>query len=95
MAIVRDMRERKAAPRQRRSFMPPHEFVRLRKSILHVTQKVLAEEMISPQTGEPVSNFTLCRWERGMSPVPLWAARRLRALAQVAASQDAVQSENE
>ena len=76
---IKEMREKKA----RRAFMTPQEFQRLRETVLCVTQPALAEVMQSPLTGEPVSRYTVCRWERGITPVPLWAARRLRRMVEV------------
>src|SRR3972149_236730 len=76
MEAVRQKRVREP----RRSFMAPDEVVRLRTQVIRATQESLAEELVRPDTGESVSKYTLCRWERGRLAVPLWAARRLRAL---------------
>jgi len=94
--VVKAMREKVPKPKVvRRSFMPPREFTRMRSDVLRVTQRALADEMIHPETGEPITNFTICRWERGTSPVPLWAARRLKALAAIATSQVYVPTDEE
>lgn len=87
---VRTMRRRRIrTPREpHRSFMAPEEVIRLRTEIIKTTQEALAGEMLRPDTGEPVSKYTLCRWERGRLAVPLWAARRIRALAVLARDHD-------
>jgi len=88
VSLVEGMRESKIERAPRRSFMHPDEVRRLRRMVIRVTQQKLAEQMLKPESGEPVSNIAVCRWERGMRPVPLWAARRLRHLAEVAAKHD-------
>lgn len=65
--------------------MRPSEFRRTREVVLHVKQESLAGKIINPSTGAPVSTATVCRWETGQRPIPLWVARRMRALANAAA----------
>lgn len=81
--VLKSMRKKNVRA-ERRSFLPPLEFKRLRTDILMVSQQSLANHLINPVTGEPVVTATICRWERGVASVPLWAARRLRHLAEVA-----------
>lgn len=64
-----------------RSFMHPDEMRSLRMNVLHVSQRELATQMISPFNGYPIAHYTVCKWERALIPVPLWAARRMRELA--------------
>ena len=87
--VLKEMREPPKVERpQRRSFMHPDELRRLRCNVIRATQKALAEQLLSPESGEPVSNFTVCRWEAGARPVPLWAARRIRNIAEIASRHD-------
>ena len=85
---VKSMRTRKRPREPNRSFMAAEEVARLRTEIIRVTQDALASELVRPDTGAPISKFTLCRWERGKLAVPLWAARRIRLLAQSARNHD-------
>jgi len=86
---IREMRD---APRRglrpRRSFMKHSEVRKIRTQILRATQQKLAEQLVDPATGAPVSRYLVCKWERGERPVPLWAARHLAALAQAAREHD-------
>jgi hypothetical protein len=85
---VRAMRKRRAPREPHRSFMAAAEVVRLRTEVIRTTQEALAAELVRPDNGQPVSKYTLCRWERGHLAVPLWAARRIKALAVVAHQHD-------
>lgn len=88
---VQEMRGRDTpAPR---SFMTASEMRTVRATVLRVTQGKLAEQLIKPTTGAPVTASIVCRWELGERPVPLWAARRIRDLAEAARRYDAKRSE--
>ena len=86
---IREMRQKAPPGRQpRRSFMKHTELRRLRQEVLRVTQKKLAEQLIDPSTGQPVSEPLVCRWENGDRAVPLWAARYIAALSEAAREHD-------
>jgi hypothetical protein len=78
--LVREMRIKSKPRISRRAFMRPSEFRRVRETILIVRQDTLAENLINPSTGQPVSGAAICRWETGQRPIPLWVARRMKAL---------------
>lgn len=84
---VEGMRSVKAKP-PKRSFMAPNELRTLRTTVLRVTQKMLAEQMIHPDDGLPVAQVRISEWEGGTRCVPLWAARRIRELAECAKRYD-------
>jgi hypothetical protein len=84
---VEEMRSRDVpAPR---SFMTAAELRVIRFQTLRVTQGKLAEQLIKPTTGQPITAGLISRWEAGVRPVPLWAARRIRDLAEAARRYDA------
>ena len=86
---IREMRQQASPGRQpRRSFMKHEEVRGLRLNVLRVTQVKLAEQLIDPSTGMPVSAHLVCKWERGERAVPLWAARHIAALAEAARAHD-------
>ena len=68
----------------RHTFMEASELRRIRVSVIRVERRMLAEQLIRPDTGEPVEATTIGSWERGKRPIPLWAARRIKDLAEVA-----------
>ena len=73
----------------RRSFMGAGELVRLRLLVLRATQEQVAGELVDPCTGLPLTRNALSHYERGLRPVPLWVARRVRDLAEAARAFDA------
>ena len=73
----------------RREFMSAGELVNLRTEVLRVTQDRLVEQLISPSTGVPIKRAAVSLWEKGRRPIPLWAARRIRNLAEAARRYDA------
>lgn len=85
---IREMRKPPRGRQPRRSFMKCTELRRTRTDTLRVTQQKLAEQMIDPATGMPVSENLVCKWERGERAVPLWAARHVSLLAQAAREHD-------
>ena len=85
---VEEMR-REPATTAPRSFMTPPELRTTRMNVLRVTQSRLSEQLIKPDTGLPVTTGTVCFWESGLRPIPLWAARRVRDLAEAARRYDA------
>ena len=86
---IRGMRERVGQGRKpRRSFMKNTEVRDIRTDVLRVTQEKLAEQLIDPVTGMPISRSLIVRWEMGDRAVPLWAARHLLALAEAAREHD-------
>lgn len=66
----------------RRSFMSGNELLDIRHNVLNVTQEALAELVENPSTGDPITTATISRWENESLSVPLWAAKRLRELAE-------------
>lgn len=74
--------------RRKRSFMTPSELRLLRNTAIKVTQSQLASELINPDEGLPIKQSQVCAWETGARRVPLWAARRVRELAEVARKYD-------
>jgi hypothetical protein len=68
--------------------MTPAEARNLRVGAIRATQQQIADQIVSPNTGEPVSGAWICRMERGQRSVPLWMARRLRRLAELARKHD-------
>lgn len=78
---------RSKTPRSRavqRTFMEASELRLLRTTVMRVNQAKLADQLIRPDTGEPVKLATVGYWEQGRRPIPLWVARRVRDLAEVA-----------
>ena len=86
---VTEMRRRIRLRKPRRTFMKAEEVRRLREQVMRVTQPALAEQLDDPDTGEPISISTISRWEGGTLAVPLWAARRIKRLADEAQAYDA------
>jgi hypothetical protein len=60
----------------------------IRTNVLRVTQEKLAEQLIDPNTGMPISRHLVYKWEGGDRAVPLWAARHILALAEAARKYD-------
>jgi DNA-binding transcriptional regulator YiaG len=73
--------------RRKRSFMSASELRLLRNTVIKVTQAELGAELINPDEGLPVRQSQVCAWESGRR-VPLWAARRVRELAEAARKYD-------
>ncbi len=74
-------------------FMSSGELLHLRKEVLGrpgrpCTQERLCKQLISPSTGESISQSVLSLWEKGKRPIPMWVARRVRALAEAAMKYD-------
>lgn len=86
---VDELRNEQDIKKLSRSFMARGELIGIRKSILKVSQPRLCEKLINPSTGDKIMRNTLSGWEIGLRPVPLWAARRLRNLADAAKRYDA------
>lgn len=86
---VESMRSVKAR-RPKRSFMAPNE-LRLLRMTMRVTQEGLAKQLLDPDDGLPLKQSTISQWESGTRGyvVPLWAARRIRELAECAQRYDA------
>lgn len=84
---VEEMRAEK--PSGTRSFMTFGELRLLRTQTLRVTQEKLAEQLIKPLDGTPVTTGMVSYWETGYRPIPLWVARRVRELAEAARRYDA------
>ena len=85
---IREMRSPSPGRQPRRSFMKNTEVQHVRKTVLRVTQKKLADNLIDPSTGASISKGLVCKWESGERSVPLWAARHISALAQAAREHD-------
>ena len=86
---IKEMRERVGKGRKpRRSFMKNTEVRDIRTKVLRVTQAKLAEQLIDPGTGMPISDSLVFMWEVGDRAVPLWAARHILALADAARDYD-------
>lgn len=80
MTIENTYKEQKERSK-RKSFMHYKELIKIRTDVLVKSQAEFVKYLIDPATGEPMPRETLSRWERGVSPVPLWAARKIRMLA--------------
>ena len=83
---MRDKVQRKKPKKP--AFMQAGELRVIRKTILRVTMVKLAEQLIRPDIGESLKWNTISFWENGHRPIPLWAARRIRDLAEVARRYD-------
>ena len=80
MSDIDDMRMPPGGRRPKRSFMA-HDAVReIRVKVLKVTQRALAKNLIDPSTGDSISSYLICKWEKGDRAVPLWAARHIKVL---------------
>lgn len=82
------MREKQPKQRPTRSYMSGPDLTNIRTKVLRVTYRALAEQLIRPDTGEPVSIALLCRWAKGNRSVPRWAAQRILQLAEIARRND-------
>jgi hypothetical protein len=96
MADDRETVERMRAVREptrdkSKSFMAASEVLRLRQTVMRVSQARLAAQLISPEDGEPISQGAVWLWENGRRAVPLWAARQIRAIAEACKRYDARQ----
>lgn len=78
---VLEIRRTEKRSRLDKPFMAPGELINIRTVVIRVTRERLREQLLSPSTGEPCSNSIIALWEKGRRPIPLWAARHLRALA--------------
>jgi len=86
---IKELRKKEKKERPlRRSFMSAGEAKHIRTELLRITQKRLVEALISPIDGEPILVSLYSHWEKGSRPIPLWAARRMRDLAEAARSYD-------
>jgi hypothetical protein len=72
----------------KKSFMSHGEMKHIRTDLLHVTQRRLCAALIDPSDGEPIQGPMYSYWESGKRSIPLWAARRMRDLAEAAKSYD-------
>lgn len=70
------------------TFMSSAEFRDIRIRVLQATQESLAEQLISPETGHAVKHGTVFKWEHSRRAIPLWAARKMRSLADAAREYD-------
>jgi hypothetical protein len=73
-----------------RSYMSAAELSHIRINVLRVVYRVLAEQLIDPSRGNPISVSTLCRWSNGTRNIPRWAAQRIVQLAEIARRNDAM-----
>jgi hypothetical protein len=85
---IEEMRTDTKQLRTPRSFMTIQELRTLRETVLRVTRQKLCEQLIRPETGRPLPLSTYAFWETGRRAVPLWAARRVRDLAEAARRYD-------
>jgi hypothetical protein len=85
---VVEMRREHGQSRLDKPFMSPGELINIRTVILRVTQVRLTEQLLDPSTGEQINQSSICLWEKGQRPIPLWAARHIRALAEAARRYD-------
>ncbi len=88
MNDIEDMRMPPGGRKPKRSFMDHLSVRETRVKVLKVTQKALAENLIDPSTGEPISPYLICKWEKGDRAVPLWAARHIAVLNNAALEYD-------
>lgn len=73
---------------RKRSFMSPSDLRRIRQSVLRLSQKQLADQLIDPNDGRKVPSYKVYRWEAGRVLVPLWAARIIKAMEEEARKYD-------
>lgn len=85
--LVKELRDK--PENVRRSFMVAEELKRLRMVIFRITQEQLARQLINPSTGAHISTNLVSKWECSLRPVPLWAARKVRLLAEATKKHDA------
>ena len=71
-----------------KTFMSASELKDLRSRVIRVTQAQLSQQLIRPDTGQPITLSTLSRWERGDRRVPRWASLVVRTLADAAVRVD-------
>lgn len=85
-ATVEEMRaERKPT----RSYMNAADLNSIRKLVLRTTLARLAEQLIRPDTGKPITTSALCKYTNGQRPVPAWVAEQVLLLAEAAKKYDA------
>ncbi len=87
-ATVSEMRGVPRPKPPKRSFMTQEELRLLRLTVIKVAQGKLAEQLLKPEDGLPVKQSRISDWETGVRPIPLWAARRIRELAEAAKRYD-------
>jgi len=80
MTDIEDMRMPPGGRKPKRSFMSHTDLKKIRVEVLMVTQRALAKNLLDPSTGEPISSYLICKWEKGDRAVPLWAARHIKYL---------------
>jgi hypothetical protein len=72
-----------------RSYMSPLDLSELRTKILKTTLAKLAQQLIRPDTGRPITTSALCRYANGTRPIPQWVAEQVILLAEAAKKYDA------
>ncbi len=83
---VQELRSNK---KPRRSYMSAVELKALRTQVIKTILVRLADQLIRPDTGEPIKAATLSRYERGLIPVPQWVAQQVLIIAEAARRYDA------
>lgn len=81
--------EMRAVRQPTRSYMSAEDLSTIRKTVLRTTLANLAEQLIRPDTGRPVTTSALCRYANGTRPVPAWVAEQVLVLAEAARRYDA------
>ena len=80
MTDIGEMRMPTGGRKPKRSFMSHTDLRSIRVEVLKVTQVALSKNLLDPSTGEPISPYLICKWEKGDRAVPLWAARHIKYL---------------
>jgi hypothetical protein len=78
---IQELREPKPP---KRSYMSAADLHILRTRVIRTTLKLLALQLIRPDTGQPVTTAALCRYANGTRPIPRWVAEQVLALAEAA-----------
>lgn len=81
--------EMRAVRQPSRSFMSAVDLNKIRTMVLRTTLKNLAQQLIRPDTGRPVTTSALCRYANGKRPIPSWVAEQVLILAEAARRYDA------
>jgi hypothetical protein len=81
--------EMRAERQPTRSYMSAVDLRAIRTTVLRTTLARLAEQLIRPDTGSPITTSALCRYTNGTRPVPPWVAEQVLILAEAAKKYDA------
>jgi hypothetical protein len=82
------LNELRAGRSPTRSYMSAQDLTDIRVTVLQTSLKLLAEQLIRPDTGRPITTSALCRYANGSRPVPQWVAQQVLHLAEAARKYD-------